>query len=170
MYKLQEKIPCSPWVILEKRDAAHHENISFPAIFSIPQNPLLTSSEVKKYVSTGSALLIEGKTVVGEKSGKGKTDAIPEVVGVDGCCCCPVEGRTGIESTFGYYIFGYILSLFCLWKLSCVLSVLSSVRLRELECKELEQLCRGKTGVLHEGFPWAVSLPVAVKLMVALVL
>lgn len=61
----------------------------------------------------GSALLIEGKPVVGEKPGKGKTDAMPEVVGVD-CCHCPVEGRTGIESSFGYYIFGYILSIFCL--------------------------------------------------------
>lgn len=88
------------------------ENISFPAIFSTLQNPLLTSSEVKNYVSIGSALLIEGKTVVGEKSGKGKTDAIPEVVGFDCCCCCPIEGRTGRESSFGYPQGS--LSLFCI--------------------------------------------------------
>lgn len=44
----------------------------FLPYLAVPQNPLLTPSEVNKYVSMGSALLIEGKTVMVENSGAAK--------------------------------------------------------------------------------------------------
>lgn len=45
-------------------------------------------------------------------------------------------------------------------------SVCALINQRELVWKQLEQHCSGKTGVLHGGFPWAVSLPVAVNTLV----
>lgn len=45
----------------------------FLPFLAVPQDPLLTSSEVTKFVSIGSALLIKGKAVMGEKSGAAKS-------------------------------------------------------------------------------------------------
>lgn len=77
------------------------ENIYFSAILAVPQDPLLTSSEVTKFVSMGSALLIKGKAVMGEKSGaakSGRGTQLPSqtlwvLMGADGCCCCPLKGE-----------------------------------------------------------------------------
>lgn len=57
-------------------------------------------------MSTGSAWLLlglkgslgRGRNLRGSKEGKRKADAVPELVGVDGCGSCPVKGRTGMEA------------------------------------------------------------------------